>query len=89
MWSLKPWTLITDLSQEMDRLFDRVFEPRWDELPATGDWVPSLDLSETKDALVLKMEVRGMEATFKNGLLVVTIPKRPASKGFTIPVKPE
>ena len=28
-------------------------------------------------------------ATFRNGLLVVTMPKTPAAKGFTIPVKPE
>ena len=145
MRSLKPWTRITDLKQEMDRLFDRVFEPRWDEFPATGDWAPSLDLSETKDALVLKMEVPGMDAkdiqvslqenlltvkgekkqekeekdeqhhqversygactrsvrlrigvdginvnaSFKSGLLVVTMPKTPAAKGIPIPVKSE
>jgi HSP20 family protein len=145
MRSLKPWTQITDLKQEMDRLFDRVFASRWNEFPATGDWVPSLDLSETTDALVLKMEVPGMDAkdiqaslqenlltvkgerkqekeekgeqyhqversygaftrsvrlpigvdgskvnaTFKNGLLVVTMPKTLAAKGFTIPVKSE
>jgi HSP20 family protein len=145
MRSLKPWLRITDLRQELDRLFDRMFESRWDEFPATGDWVPSLDLSETTDALVLKMEVPGMDAkdvqvslqenlltvkgerkqeqeekgeqyhqvershgafsrsvrlpigvdgskvnaTFKNGLLVVSMPKTPAAKGFTIPVKPE
>ena len=145
MRSLKPWLRITDLRQELDRLFDRMFESRWDQFPATGDWVPSLDLSETKDALMLKMEVPGMDAkdiqvslqenlltvkgerkqeeeeqgeqhhqversygaftrsvrlpigvdgskvnaTFKNGLLVVTMPKTPAAKGFTIPVTPE
>jgi HSP20 family protein len=138
-----PWLRITDLRQELDRLFDRVFESRWDEFPATGSWVPSLDLSETTDALVLKMEVPGMDAkdvqvslqenlltvkgekkqekeekgeqyhqversygaftrsvrlpigvdgskvnaTFKNGLLVVSMPKTSAAKGVTIPVK--
>jgi HSP20 family protein len=143
MRSLKPWLRITDLRQELDRLFDRVFESRWDEFPATGSWVPSLDLSETTDALVLKMEVPGMDAkdvqvslqenlltvkgekkqekeekgeqyhqversygaftrsvrlpigvdgskvnaTFKNGLLVVSMPKTSAAKGVTIPVK--
>ena len=145
MRTLKPWLRITDLRQELDRLFDRMFESRWDQFPATGDWVPSLDLSETTDALVLKMEVPGMDAkdiqvslqedlltvkgerkqekeekgeqyhqvershgaftrsvrlpigvdgskvnaTFRDGLLVVTMPKTPAAKGFTIPVKPE
>jgi HSP20 family molecular chaperone IbpA len=66
-----------------------VFESRWDEFPVTGDWVPSLELSETEDTLVLKMEVSGMDATLKNGLLVLTMPKTPAAEGFTIPVKPE
>jgi HSP20 family protein len=62
MPNLKPWTRITDLKQEMDRMFDRMFEPRWEEFQGLGEWMPSLDLSETKDSLVLKMEVPGMDA---------------------------
>ena len=145
MRSLKPWTRISDLKQEVDRLFDRVFEPGWGEFTAGGDWIPSLDLSETKDALVVKMEVPGMDAkdieislqenlltvkgekkqekeekdekyhrversygafmrtmrlpaaveagkvnaTFKNGLLVVTLTKTPGAKAVPIPVKAE
>jgi HSP20 family protein len=88
MRSLKPWTQIADLRQEMDRLFDRVFPSRWDEFPATGDSAPSLELTETEDALVLKMAVPGMDATFRNGLLVVTLPKTPAAKGSTMPMEP-
>jgi hypothetical protein len=88
MRSLDPWTQIAELRQEMDSLFDRVFASRW-EFPASGDWVPSLELSETEDALVLKMDVAGMNATLNNGLLVMTLPKTPAAKGFSIPVKPE
>ena len=49
MRSLKPRLRITDLRQELDRLFDRVFESRSDEFPATGDWVPRLDLSENTE----------------------------------------
>jgi HSP20 family protein len=111
-------------------------------VPAVGDWAPSLDISETKDSLVVKIEVPGIEqndiqislqenlltikgekryeradneeryhrveraygmflrsirlpvavddskvtATFKNGLLTVTLPKTPAAKGTTIPI---
>jgi HSP20 family protein len=129
----------------MERMFEGMPEPRWDELSAASDWMPSLDLSETKDALVLKMEVPGMDpkdiqialqenlltvkgekkqekedkdehyhrversygafartvrlpvavdaqkvsASFKNGLLVVTLPKTTGAKGVTIPVKAE
>ncbi len=62
MRSLMPWTGTTGLKQEMDRLFDRFFEPQWGEFPAAlGEWVPSLDLSETKDAFVVKVEVPGMD----------------------------
>jgi HSP20 family protein len=143
MRSLMPWTGMGGFKQEMDRLFDRFFEPQWPELPALGDWAPSLDLSETKENLVVKMEIPGMDpkeiqvslqeslltikgekkqekeekeeryhriersygaftrsvrlpvavdgskvdASFKNGLLTVTLPKTPGAKGTTIPVK--
>jgi HSP20 family protein len=110
-----------------------------------GDWAPALDVSETKDAVMVKAEVPGMEsrdiqlsledqlltlkgekkqekeekdehyyrmersygafvrtvrlpatvdgskvtATFKNGLLKVTLPKSATAKGTTIPIKAE
>jgi HSP20 family protein len=131
----------------MDRLFDRFFEGKWEDFPTMGEWAPSLDLSETKESLVAKVEVPGMDpkdiqvslqeglltikgekhqekdekdkderyhrversygtftrsvwlpvavdgskvtATFKNGLLTVTLPKTPAAKGTMIPVKAE
>jgi HSP20 family protein len=136
---------MTGMKSEMDRLFDRLAELRWNELPALGDWAPSMDVSETKDSLVCKVEVPGMEqkdiqislqeslltikgekkqekeekeehyhriersygaftrslrlpvavdagkvtATVKHGVLTVTLPKTPAAKGTTIPVKAE
>jgi HSP20 family protein len=140
---LTPWTGLTSLRQEMDRLFDRFFVPG-DEGTLTG-WAPRLDLSETKDALVVKAEIPGVDpkdiqvsmqdqmlvikgekqqekeekderyhrversygafartvrlpsgvdagkvtASFKNGLLTVTLPKTPAAKGTAIPIKNE
>ncbi|HXJ84986.1 MAG TPA: Hsp20/alpha crystallin family protein [Candidatus Methylomirabilis sp.] len=62
MRSLMPWTGMMGLKSEMDRLFDRFFEARWEDIPALGEWVPTLDLSETKDAFVVKAEVPGMES---------------------------
>jgi HSP20 family protein len=143
MQSLMPWTGMSTLRRDMDRLFDRFFERRWDEMPLLGEWAPSLDVSETKDALVVKAEIPGIDpkdievslqeglltikgekkqekeekderhhliersygafarsvrlpvgvegskvqASFKDGLLTVTLPKTPAAKGVTIPVK--
>jgi HSP20 family protein len=49
------------MGNQMDRVFDRMAEARWDDVPAVGDWAPSLDISETKDSLVAKVEVPGME----------------------------
>ena len=60
MRALMPWT---GLKQEMDRLFDRFGLEPWAELPtALGDWAPSLDVSETKEAFVVKAETPGMES---------------------------
>ena len=145
MRALMPWTGMASMKQEMDRLVDRVFEAKWNELPTLGEWAPSMDISETKDSLVAKIEAPGMDekdiqvalqenlltikgekkhekeekdehfhrversygaftrsvrlpvavdaskvtATFKNGLLTVTLPKTPAAKGTTIPIKAE
>lgn len=145
MQALIPWTGLTPLRKEMDRLFERFFEPRWDEFPALTGWAPVLDVSETKEAVVVKAEIPGLDpkeievtlrgelltikgekkeekeekdehyhrteraygafvrtvrlpvpvdgskvaATFKNGLLMIKLPKTPAAKGTTIPVKTE
>jgi HSP20 family protein len=62
MRSLMPWSGLTGLKQDMDRVFDRFFESRWEELPALGDWMPKVDVSETKDSVVVKAETPGMEA---------------------------
>ena len=142
---LMPWSGFGNLKQDMDRLFDRLVASKWDDFPTVGDWAPSMDISETKDSLVVKLEVPGMDqkdirialqenlltitgekkqekeekderyhrversygaftrgvrlpvavdgsrvaATFKNGLLTVTLPKTPAAKGTTIPIKSE
>jgi HSP20 family protein len=145
MRGLMPWMATGNLKREMDRLFDQIAEVKWSNFPASGDWVPSMDISETKDSLVTRIEVPGMDqkdiqislqenlltikgekrqekeekderfhrversygtfarsarlpvavdasrvtATFKNGLLTVTLLKTSAAKGTTIPIKAE
>jgi HSP20 family protein len=49
------------LRHEMDRAFDRIFEPRWEEFETAGQWAPKVDVSETKDAVVVKAEIPGVE----------------------------
>ena len=143
MNAMTPWTGLGTLKQEMDRLVDRFFEPRLEEFSAFVGWAPKLDVSETKDAIVVKAETAGVDskdiqislqeqlltikgekrqekdekdeqyhrmersygsfarsirlpvpvdagkvnASFKNGLLTITLPKTPAAKGTMIPVK--
>lgn len=130
------------LRKEMERLFDRFFEPIWPE-PMLGEWEPTLDVAETKDEVVVKVEVPGVEpkdiavaledgmltikgekraeteekdkryhrversygafyrairvpapvdetkvkATFKDGVVTITMPKAPGAKGKTIPIE--
>ncbi|MBI1847847.1 MAG: Hsp20/alpha crystallin family protein [Candidatus Rokubacteria bacterium] len=143
MRALTPWTGMLGLRHEMDRMFDRFFEPRWYAFEAEGEWMPELDVSETADAVTVKVEVPGVDqkdigvslqnqlltikgekqqekedkderyhrvertygaftrtvrlpapvmgekatATFKNGVLTVTMPKAPEAKAAPIPVK--
>ena len=61
MRALAPWTGMDVFKREMDRLFDRFFEPRWDEFELVGEWAPKVDVVETKDAVVVKAELPGME----------------------------
>ncbi len=60
-----PWRPFGELSsfrKEMDRLWDRL----GGEIPLTrtfGEvWSPSVDISETKDSLVVKADLPGLEA---------------------------
>ena len=143
MRALMPWTEPKTFRKEMDRLFERFFEPMWPAMPARGEWEPTVDVSETKDAVMVKAELPGVDqkdiavslqegmltikgekhaekeekdeqhhrlersygafyraiplpvsveaekvtATFKEGVVTITLPKAPAAKGTTIPVK--
>jgi HSP20 family protein len=62
MANISPLRTMPRFRHEIDRLFDRFFEPQgWLDLPSLGDWAPSMDVSENKDAFVVKLEVPGME----------------------------
>ena len=145
MRTLAPWG--GELRREMERFFDRFAEPVLEPFATmtAGAWAPMLDVTETKDAMIVTAELPGVDAkeigieltgdlltlkgekekrteekeeryhrvertygaflrsvrlpmavdgskvtaTFKNGVLVVTLPKTPAAKGTMIPVKAE
>src|SRR5262249_35948179 len=61
MKAVVPWTGMTALKTEMDRLFDHFWEKDYPEWPAVGEWTPKLDVADTKDALVVKAEIPGID----------------------------
>jgi HSP20 family protein len=61
MGALTPWTGMGAFRKEMDRLLDRFWEGEMPEWPALGAWAPRLDVADTKDALVVKAEIPGIE----------------------------
>src|SRR5262245_30943662 len=61
MKAMVPWMGMTALKTEMDRMFDRFWEKDYPEWPAVGEWTPKLDIADTKDALVVKAEIPGID----------------------------
>jgi len=142
MRTLAPAGGLTGLKNEMDRLIERFWDGDF-ALPAIGEWMPALDLSEDVDFVKITMDVPGfdpkdvhitlrdnlltirgekkveaekkeekfyrteratgsftrmvrlpvvveaakVQATFKNGVLNILLPKAPEAKGTEIPVK--
>ena len=79
MRALLPETGISTFRKEMDRFLDRF----WDggEMPAVGAWAPDLDVAETKESLIVKVEVPGIEpkdiqVTLESGTLILKGEKR-------------
>jgi HSP20 family protein len=64
-WEISPWKPFRELERmrrEMDRLWDSFFEGK----PAkrgeeAGEWLPTLDVSETKNELVIRAEIPGID----------------------------
>jgi HSP20 family protein len=58
----RPFGELERMRREMDRLWDSFFEERpRRKLEGVGEWLPSLDVSETKNDLVVKAELPGLE----------------------------
>jgi HSP20 family protein len=59
----KPASGSASLKRDMDPAFDRFFAP-WEGKDVCGirEWAPSLDLSETRDVLIAKVDIPGLDA---------------------------
>ena len=63
-FELTPWRPFRELStlrDDMDKLWDRFFGEWPTREPVRREWAPSLDMSETKNNIVVKAEVPGLE----------------------------
>ncbi len=63
-WEISPWRPFRDLERmrrEMDRLWDSFFERRPARVEEVSEWLPSLDVSETKNEFVVKAELPGID----------------------------
>lgn len=64
MSSLIPWRAEMDrLRNEMERLYDRFLDLRpLRRFAEEGEWMPSVDVSETAKEIIVKVEIPGVEA---------------------------
>lgn len=72
----EPWGLVNRLHQDLDRVFGRDFALDDDSRGAVSDWMPAVDVHETKDAFVLRADLPGVdpkdiEVTMENGVLTL------------------
>jgi HSP20 family protein len=58
----KPLGELANLREEMDKMWNRFFGEWPSMAPFRGEWSPSLDVSETKESIVVRAEVPGLEA---------------------------
>ena len=75
-WEITPWRPFEfdRIRREMDRLWDSFLEGS--PMSRAGEWVPSIDVSETKSDLVIKAELPGMDPkdidiSMNNGFLTI------------------
>ncbi len=78
-WELTPWRPFEfdRIRREMDRLWDSFLEGRPMRKAEEGrEWLPSIDVSETKNELVIKAELPGLDPkdidiSMNNGYLTI------------------
>jgi HSP20 family molecular chaperone IbpA len=78
-WEITPWRPFEfdRIRREMDRLWDSFLEGRtMRRSENSGEWLPSIDVSETKNDLIIKAEFPGMDSkdidiSLSNGYLTI------------------
>jgi HSP20 family protein len=73
----EPWSLVNRLHSDLDRIFNRDLAHDDDSRGAVSDWMPAVDVQETKDAFVLRADLPGVDTkdidiTMENGVLTLS-----------------
>ncbi|WP_043765374.1 Hsp20/alpha crystallin family protein [Algiphilus aromaticivorans] len=73
----EPWSLHRDLWNEMGRALERMQQSDDASSGATADWVPPVDIEESKDRFVIYADVSGIDpssidVTLENGVLTLS-----------------
>ena len=73
----EPWSLHRDLWSEMGRALERMQQSDDASSSATADWVPPVDIEESKDKFVIYADVPGIDpssidVTLENGVLTLS-----------------
>lgn len=58
----RPFGEVSSVRREMDRLWNRFLGETPFDRTFTEEWLPSVDISETEDKLLIKAELPGLEA---------------------------
>lgn len=73
-----PWATLTDVRNEIDRLFGRNGTGLWDDgsRVATSEWVPAVDIREDNDKYVIHADLPGVDPnnidlTLEKGVLSI------------------
>ncbi len=73
----EPWSLLNQLSNEMNSLFDNRLPAAGDASSmATSDWVPAVDIREESDRYLIHADIPGVdpekiEISMENGVLSI------------------
>ncbi|MDD5058692.1 MAG: Hsp20/alpha crystallin family protein [Sideroxydans sp.] len=71
-----PFRELEDMSSRLNRIFARNPAGADSEMMAVANWMPSVDISETDDAYLIKGEIPGVKkedvkVTIQNGMLTI------------------
>lgn len=61
MTAWRPFQELEEMEQRFEDLFGRSFMPVWRRSPSSDEWMPSIDMYEKDDKLIVKAELPGMK----------------------------